>query len=177
MCPVGGGLPPLPSLLARGVGSASPAQPGPGLLLQTAPRDDFLASRPPSEGGGQVGSQGCPQAFLIPCVDGAGTSRPGWLYARRGRTAELCAEQRPIACSLLNASIVCGITSAPGFPLSTQCFLSDTSEQRLVAPKKESEIGRPPGDSHFPGKFRNSGGDEWQEGKLTLRKKCQHLFS
>jgi len=49
-----------------------------------SPRDDFLASRPPSEGGGQVGSQRCPQAFLIPCVDGAGASRPGWLYAREG---------------------------------------------------------------------------------------------
>lgn len=121
-----------------------------------------------------MGSPGCPQAGLIPCVDGAPRQPAGVGVSERGQDPGASWGQSSIACSMLNATVVCGFTSAPQFSPLTQCFLSDTSEQSLVAPKKK-EIGSPPGDPPFPGRFRNPGGDGRQEGKPTLPRKRQHL--
>lgn len=55
----------------------------------------------------------------------------------------------------VKAFVVGGFASPPQSPMLTQCFLSGSSEQRLVAPNKETEKRGLPGDSHFPVKFRN----------------------
>lgn len=107
-----------------------------------------------------------------PCVDGAAHQPVRVAVSKRGQDPGASWGQSSVACSMLNATVVCGFTSAPPFSPLTQCFLSDISEQRPVAPKKEREIGRPPGDPPFPGRFRNSGADEWQEGKPTLAREA-----
>lgn len=110
----------------------------------------------PGRAAGRWEARGVLRASSSPAWMGPGARRPGWLCPRGARTAELRAEQRSTAGSRLNAS-TCVWLHFSTLVLFVDSVLPARHLRAKACGPQERKIGRPPEDSHFPGKLRHSG--------------------
>lgn len=160
-------------------GAASPPQSPRAAWHRLAghcPQRRLLASRPPSEGGGQVGSWGCPQAVLTPAWMGRAPAGEGGCVQEGAGPRSFVGTKLH---RLLHAQCDHGLRLH--FSPSVLSLNSVLPVRHLRAkargPQERKGDREAPGDPPFPGRFRNSGGDEWQEGKPTLAKEVPAFSS